>query len=357
MRLQDEELEDLAASERVGQGADRLQESEEASDYGSDLEGVLARATVLEVRKGYSLVQIEEKPELPEGASPLPDVIRCRTRGSIKRFDLGVSSLVVTGDVVEVLIPPVTGEGEYEAVLTRVKEQQNAFRRLHPTGQAVQTLAANVDQIVIVASAAEPPFRPGFIDRVLACAAASDLPAVLICNKMDLGLPDRDRELLDVYRSLDVEVLLTSAVNGEGLDDVRRLLDGKRSVLCGHSGVGKSSLLIALDESLADEIRIGKVSSQTSKGRHTTTHARLHRVGNAEIIDTPGVREFAPADTDRKNLWGWFPEIAERRENCAFANCTHTVEKDCAIIEAVQSGEIHPRRHESYIRIYKTLPY
>jgi ribosome biogenesis GTPase len=148
--------------------------------------------------------------------------------------------------------------------------------------------------------------------------------------------------------------------------ELKRLLAGKRTVLSGHSGVGKSTLLMALDKSLSpDQIRTAEVSTQTSKGVHTTTHARLHllNLGSAEdeapatceLIDTPGVREFTPADTDRRNLWGWFPELAKLQGQCGFANCTHINEKNCAVRAAVERGEIHPRRHQSYVRIYETL--
>jgi ribosome biogenesis GTPase len=227
---------------------------------------------------------------------------------------------------------------------------------MHPSGRAIQTLSANVDRIVIVSSADEPPFRPGFVDRVLVCALSSHLPAALVLNKSDLGVKPADQELLQVYRDLDVDVLVTSALKGEGLEALRNLLSSGRTVLCGHSGVGKSSLLIALDPQRDGEIRVGEISDYTGRGTHTTTHAKLYQFPWGETIDTPGIREFTPADTDRKNLWGWFPEIAARRDACGFSDCTHLHEKNCAVLTALAQGEIHPRRHESYARIYETLP-
>ncbi|MCY3023295.1 MAG: ribosome small subunit-dependent GTPase A, partial [Planctomycetota bacterium] len=137
---------------------------------------------------------------------------------------------------------------------------------------------------------------------------------------------------------------------------------GKRSVLAGHSGVGKSSLLLAFDKALdTDVVPISEVSAHSGKGVHTTTHGRLFEVAlgegrRAEIVDTPGVREFAPADTDRRSLWAWFPELARLQGQCEYANCTHFHEKNCAVLAAVERGEIHPRRHQSYVRIYQTLP-
>jgi ribosome biogenesis GTPase len=230
----------------------------------------------------------------------------------------------------------------------------------------MQTLAANVDQVAVVASTAEPDFRPGFVDRVLVCASACNLPAAIILNKIDLGVNEKDAELLSVYRGFGLPIFLTSTrdvpAGAAGLSELKTWMAGKRTVLTGHSGVGKSSLMLALDPALsADDVRTAEVSTQTRKGVHTTTHARLFEVDfhdgtSAEIVDTPGVREFTPADTDRRNLWGWFPEIARLQGQCAFANCTHIEEKGCAILAALERGEIHPRRHRSYVRIYQTLP-
>ncbi|MCZ7643751.1 MAG: ribosome small subunit-dependent GTPase A [Planctomycetota bacterium] len=358
-RFDDERIEKAAASERLQVGASKetLEDVQDAQAYGAKLEGLAAAGIVLEVRRGSFLVELTRPPELPAGAAPCPGVLRAEPRGLMQHFDLGLSSLVAAGDEVDLIVPPVIGnDEEYVAVLTQVRPRRTEFRRLHPSGRAIQTLATNVDQVAIVASAAEPPFRPGFVDRVLCCASACALPARLVLNKIDLGVDESDRELLDVYRGLGVDVFLTSAMTFEGLEGLRAALLGKRTVLCGHSGVGKSSLLGALAPNLAEEIRVGEVSGTTSKGTHTTTHAKLYRLGAFEVIDTPGVREFTPADTDRRNLWGWFPEIAARQGHCGFSDCTHTVEEKCAVLQAVEAGAIHPRRHESYVRIFKTLP-
>ncbi|MBE7465017.1 MAG: ribosome small subunit-dependent GTPase A [Planctomycetes bacterium] len=357
-KLEDEQAADTVSFERlsVGSSKERVQEVEDAAGYGVDLQGFAARGTVLEVRRGTFLLELTQPPQLPPDAAPCPRIVRTEPRGAMQHFDLGLSSLVAAGDEVEVIVPPVSGNLEYVAMLTRVLPRKSAFRRVHPSGRAIQVLAANIDQVLIVASAAEPPFRPGFVDRILACALSSALPAKLIVNKLDLGLKEDDLELLDVYRGLGVEVLLTSATRGDGLDAFRAWLTGKCSVLCGHSGVGKSSLLRTVAPEIAGEIRVGEVSGYTSKGTHTTTHARLYRLPDGALIDAPGVREFTPVDTDRRNLWGWFPEIAALQGRCQFNDCTHTVEQGCAVLAAVAAGTIHPRRHESYVRIYKTLP-
>ncbi|MBI3832115.1 MAG: ribosome small subunit-dependent GTPase A [Planctomycetes bacterium] len=355
-RLSDDALADLPAEQRVATARRRLESDDEASIFGVPLKGARSRGVVVEVRKGHFLTELHQQPEQPPGSPPLPEFLRTVLRGTLEQFDRGLASLVASGDEIEVVLPPVSGDEEYEAVLTRVYPRTSEFRRLHPSGRSVQTIAANVKQVLVVASTVEPLFRPGFVDRLHVCALSCDLPMALVLNKMDLGIPDEVEQMVGVYRGLNLPVVKTSAATGEGLDELRALCAGKRSVLCGHSGVGKSSLLIALAPELEDLVAVGDVSEYNSKGTHTTTHARLHHVAGGEVIDAPGVREFTPADTDRKNLWAWFPEIASRQGQCEFNNCSHTVEKGCAILAAVAAGAIHPRRHESYVRIYQTLP-
>jgi len=386
-RLSDEQVEGLVGVEKRADAERWVDQLVDARAFGALLEGVPARGVVVEVRRGNFLTRMlsssppvtgeGEAERARDGLSPRPavwqpsDLLRTFVRGTLQHFDLGLSSLVAPGDDVELIVPPLEGERELvqhgqHAVLTRALPRRSSLRRLHPSGRAVQTIAANVDRVCIVASAGEPQFRPGFVDRVLVCASASDLPAILIYNKTDLGVPPADEELLQVYRSLGIEVFRVSVADPDSPQgDFAALKDrlaGTRSVLAGHSGVGKSSLLLAFDKSLdTDVVPVSYVSEHTGKGVHTTTHARLFLADfgdgrSAEIVDTPGLREFTPADADRRNLWGWFPELARLQGQCAFADCTHVHEQDCAVLAAVARGEIHPRRHQSYVRIYQTLP-
>jgi ribosome biogenesis GTPase len=375
-RMGDEALEELANAESPEDLDKRLEELGAAGDFGAKLEGASARGLVLEVRKGNFLTRIltaRETPAACEQRTWKPgEVLRTFVRGTLQQFDLGLASMVAPGDVIEVVVPPQAAETELvqtqlHAILTKVLPRRNEFRRLHPSGRSIQTLAANLDRVIIVASAAEPEFRPGFVDRVLVCAMSCDIPVALVLNKTDLGVQTRDEKLLDVYRQLNLQVLKISVADPAApqgdFPQLEQLLVGKRTLLTGHSGVGKSTILLALDSSLTPEtIRIGEVSSRTHKGAHTTTHAKLYELRGGstghptQVIDTPGVREFTPADTDRRNLWGWFPEIARLQGQCAFANCSHTIEKGCAVLAALERGEIHPRRHQSYVRIYETLP-
>ncbi len=375
-RLGDDDLSDLSSSEKKSNVERSIEELGDAQGFGARMEGLPARGLVLEVRKGNFLTRmLGGQADLGGGGSDAlwkaGGILRTVVRGTMQQFDLGLSSVVAPGDEIEVVVPPLSSSNELyqsdlHAVLTKVLPRRSEFRRLHPSGRAIQTLAANASRVFVVASAGEPGFRPGFVDRVLVCAAASGLPAALILNKIDLGVPEADEALLDVYRGLGIPVFKLSLLDSRSprgdVEPLLRELAGQRTVLTGHSGVGKSTLLLALDPQLNPEtVRTGEVSTQTGKGTHTTTHARLFNIalpGGAacEVIDTPGVREFTPADTDRRNLWGWFPEIARLQGQCAYADCTHAQGKGCAILAAVERGEIHPRRHQSYVRIYETLP-
>jgi ribosome biogenesis GTPase / thiamine phosphate phosphatase len=376
-RLDDDQLMDLEGGASHAPSGRSVEELGDAQRFGAAMDGERASGTVVEVRKGNFLTLMKDDSKSnASNANGMKiwkrdDILRTFVRGTMQQFDTGLSSLVAAGDEIDVVVPPMTDDkslfkSELHAVLTRVSRRRSEFRRLHPSGRSIQTLAANVDQVVVVASTAQPDFRPGFVDRVLVCAAACGLPALLVVNKMDLGLIDDDAELLSVYAALGVRVFKVSVADtgapaGE-FDALKSELAGKRTTLTGHSGVGKSSILRALHPVFdPDVIRTGEVSTQTQKGTHTTTHARLFRVELSagvygEVIDTPGVREFTPADTDRRNLWGWFPEIAALQGQCAYSDCDHTQEKGCAVLAAVESGAIHARRHQSYVRIYQTLP-
>lgn len=376
-RLSDDELHDLESNQSHATGGRSVEELSDAGGYGSELEGEKSKGTVVEVRRGnfLTLMNADATAEFERAFRwKKGEILRTVVRGTMQQFDMGLSSLVAAGDEIEVLVPPKSEDkslykSELHAILTRVAPRKSEFRRMHPSGRSIQTIAANVDQVVVVASTAQPEFRPGFVDRVLVCAAACNLPALLVVNKMDLGLEEDDAELLANYEELGVTVFKVSvgdsAAPSGDFEKLKRALVGKRTTLTGHSGVGKSSLLRALNPALDhDIVRTGDVSTQTQKGTHTTTHARLFRVDlfpgeegmSGEVIDTPGVREFTPADTDRQNLWGWFPEIAKLQGQCSFSDCTHTQEKGCAVLKAVEAGEIHPRRHHSFVRILQTLP-
>jgi len=215
-----------------------------------------------------------------------------------------------------------------------------------------QVLAANADFLLIVASAAKPAFKAGLVDRFLILADAGGVAPILCLNKMDLV--DAPPPEIENYRALGVPVYEMSCKTGEGIAPLREALAGKCGVLAGHSGVGKSSLINALDPDF--ELDTQDVSDATNKGRHTTTTARRYELaGGIALIDTPGVREVGLWRIEAAELDLYFPEIAETSAGCAFRDCTHTHEPNCAVLEAVESAAIARTRYDSYVRIRASL--
>ena len=264
------------------------------------------------------------------------ETLQCRARGKFRRE--GLSPLV--GDWVQVR-ELGNGEGFVEAVEAR----RNQFAR---------PAAANIDQLVILASAAIPVTEPYLIDRIASIAALKGCQVLLCLNKCDLDSAD---ELYDIYSRSAIPVLRVSAVTGQGLDALREAIRGKLSAFTGNSGVGKSSVLNALLPSLA--LPVGEVSKALGRGRHTTRHVELFSLGeDTYIIDTPGFSSFDTAEMDlalKQHLPETFPVFAPYVSDCRFTGCTHTKEKGCRVLQAVKDGLIPASRHRSYVRLYDEL--
>ena len=262
--------------------------------------------------------------------------VTCRARGKFRQE--GRSPLV--GDWVEV---KETGEGE--GMVWEIEPRRNAFDR---------PAAANVDQLVVVASQAVPVTDPFLIDRVSTIAALKDCGVVVCVNKCDLAPGD---ELAEIYRSAGFPAVCTSAETGEGVGELTELLRGKLSVFTGNSGVGKSSLLNAIQPGFS--LQVAEVSQRLGRGKHTTRHVELYRLDcGGEVIDTPGFSSFDAQDLDlelKERLPEAFLEFRPYLDQCRFVGCSHTKEKGCAILGAVKAGEIPRSRHESYIRLYNEL--
>jgi ribosome biogenesis GTPase len=223
--------------------------------------------------------------------------------------------------------------------------RRTVLARYTGSGRGERVLAANIDAVVLVASFGNPPLRPGLIDRYLIAIARGGAQPLICVNKSDQSTA-QERALIAPYEALEIPVLLCSAHTGEGLEDLRRQLAAKLCVFTGHSGVGKSSLLNALSPRLA--LETAEVSGATGKGRHTTTAASLHEIGDGiRVIDTPGIREFGvqplPADE--------VAEFAAYAPLCRFRDCTHTHEPECAVKAAVASGRIPEIRYEAYRKL------
>lgn len=219
-------------------------------------------------------------------------------------------------------------------------------------GAVEQVIAANVDVLVVVASAAQPPFRPGLVDRYLIAAQIGGVAPLLCLNKIDLVSEEPSE--IGIYRDLNVPVIRTSCTTGAGIEELRRAIAGKVAVLSGHSGVGKSSLLNALDPNLVTHTQ--PISEATQRGRHTTTSARLYELAcGTRVIDTPGLRALGLWQVTPEEVTYFFPDLAEAAASCRFRDCTHTHEPQCGVRMAVERGTIHRARYDSYLRIRASL--
>ncbi len=240
--------------------------------------------------------------------------------------------------------------GPRKTALSRPQPMRGKRQNPYDTELFEKVIAANMEQLVVVAAVKSPPFRRRLLDRYLIIAERGEMPLVLVINKTDLGEPDR--QLLDSYAGLNVRWIACSAATGDGLDEFRNLLTGRSSILAGASGVGKSSLLNALLPELTLPTR--QVRMRDDRGRHTTTAATVYDLpGGGMVVDTPGIRELG-IEIDSAELPWYFPEIAELAGDCKFRNCTHTHEPECAVIEAAEDGRIPPRRFGSYLRILES---
>lgn len=250
----------------------------------------------------------------------------------------------------------VQGEGD-AARLVRVLPRRTLLSRPDPHDAHMERLiAANVDLVVIVVSVRSPPLREGLIDRYLVVADRGGADALVLVNKADLLGEDREalEAILRPYADIGLRVLYTSAREGAGIEALRAAIAGRTTVFVGHSGVGKSSILNALAPDLA--LRTGEVNAWHGKGRHTTTASELHDLGDGtRIIDTPGVRSLGLTRVDAGALGWFFPEFEPFVGDCAYRDCTHDHEPDCAVRRAVEAGALPRRRFDSYLRLLRSL--
>lgn len=274
----------------------------------------------------------------------------CRLRGRLYEDPGSERHPVAPGDRVEVS-RTAPGEGVVEE---RHPRRSRLSRRAGRHGETEQVLAANVDQVAIVVAVRNPRLRPGLIDRIIVGATNCGVEPFVVVNKIDLGRSRIVDQVREIYQGLGYPVLTTSAIEGEGLEALRDRLAGKVSVLTGHSGVGKSTLLNRLDPALG--LKVGEVSRQSGKGRHTTTRAELLPVpGGGWVVDTPGIRAFGLWDLEAADLDIFFEEFQPLIERCRFYDCTHSHEPGCAVRAAVEEGRVDERRHAAYLRILQTL--
>ena len=274
------------------------------------------------------------------------ETVRCRIRGRLRLKGVRSTNPVVVGD--EVACEADEG-GDY--VIADILPRRNyVIRRASNLSKESHIIAANVDQALLMASLRSPETPTEFVDRFLVTCEAYKVPVTILLSKLDLQDAEAVAEFRAVYEGAGYRVLEVSVREGRGVEEVRELLAGRTTLVSGNSGVGKSTLIQAIDPSL--DIRTGEISESHHKGRHTTTFSTMYPLaGGGAVIDTPGIKGFGLIDIDEAELWHYFPEMMRVEPACRFYNCTHTHEPGCAVTEAVKAGEIAWPRYESYLKI------
>ncbi len=276
--------------------------------------------------------------------------VECKLKGQFRIHGIKTTNPVAVGDRVHFDFDEKTG-----GVITQIDERKNyIIRKSINLSKQAHIIASNIDQLVIVSSIVKPRTTPGFIDRLLVTAEAYHIPAIILFNKIDLceaeKANDRLHELLDLYNGLGYQSFPISALYQTGLEQVVDLLKDKTSLLSGHSGVGKSALLNAVDPNL--RLKTGAVSEYNEKGKHTTTFAEMHPLSfGGFVIDTPGIKEFGLVHFEKQEVHERFPEFRALMHQCRFGNCTHVHEPGCAVLKALENGEISATRYRNYLSI------
>ena len=304
---------------------------------------------VTRTQSGFCTVQTPEGP------------IVCQLRGKLKE-ELKESDLVVIGDRVTVERIPNDAD-QVGGVIVEVSPRQRVLSRVNPhsavgtSAERERLIIANPDQVIFVFAAAQPEPHVRMLDRFIVAAEKAAIPNICVCvNKIDLVADDPDPtvETFSVYEDIGYRLIYVSAKLRAGVQELHETLIGKITVFTGPSGVGKTSLLNAIDPELGR--RVAEISQATNKGRHTTRVSELIPVaGGGYVADTPGIRSIAPWNVEPHELDGYYVEIAKRVPNCKFQDCTHTHEPDCAVVAAVEAGEISFERYDSYLRLREAL--
>ena len=284
----------------------------------------------------------------------------CRLRGNYRLRGNKQTNPVAVGDEVEYVL-----QEDGTGVINEVHDRHNYIvRKATKLSKQTHVIASNIDRLCVVATLGFPRTSTGFIDRLLVTAEAYHVPACVVLNKVDLygepedGLWELHDEVKAIYEGAGYEVFAVSALQGEGLEELRQAIAGQTVLFTGHSGVGKSALLNALVPGL--DLRVGEVSEWSMKGKHTTTFAEIFPIemgsaGVTYLIDTPGIKEFGMVDFKTEELSHFFPEMRRVLHDCHFANCTHRHEPRCAVRDAVDAGTISAERYNNYLGIYDQI--
>jgi ribosome biogenesis GTPase / thiamine phosphate phosphatase len=280
------------------------------------------------------------------------EVLECRIIGKFRLDGLNLTNPVAVGDEVEYVYE---GSG---GLIKKILPRNNYVARQSPRQKHnIHLLASNIDQAVLIVTIVEPKVKPGFIDRFLIMTEPYDIPTTIVFNKADIygeGAMELFEEMRQVYEKVGYQILLTSATQNIGIEAFKNLLKDKVSLIGGQSGVGKSSLVNAIQPQL--ELRTGEISDYSGKGQHTTTFAEMHQLSfGGSLIDTPGIKTLAFNNLEPQQVTQNFRELFQYSENCRFSNCTHRNEPQCAIKEAVVKGNISEMRYANYLQILEEV--
>lgn len=273
----------------------------------------------------------------------------CYLRGRHKqKFKRNLNFLRV-GDFVTI------SENDGDTCVEEVLPRDSKFSRAMPNYEEIeQIIAANIDQIILINAFANPEFKFGLIDRYIAIAENNNLPIIICFNKADLVEGIDVTDIIEFYENVGYQVLVTSTETGEGMDEFKSILENKITVVSGHSGVGKSTLINCINPEL--DIRTHEISDYNEKGQHTTTLSVFHRLSKTSaIIDTPGIREIGLWGISKDELSRFFIDFTEYVEQCKFYNCSHLHEPKCAVRSAVENEEIELTRYENYLHMFEEL--
>ena len=280
---------------------------------------------------------------------PTGEIWNCRLKGKFKLSKTGINNPIAVGDYVRI----EAEEGQKsQGIISDILPRENYIIRksVHKTGHA-HILASNLDQMIVIASITLPRTSLGFIDRLLVSAQSFQIPAKVIFNKVDLLLEDEleyAKELATMYSSIGYEAVITSVPQSLNLDQVKHWLEGKKTLLAGHSGVGKSTIINAIVPDV--QLSTQEISTFANKGKHTTTYAEMFQIGPTTfLIDTPGIKELGLMEMENENLSSYFPEFKPFADNCKFYNCTHRHEPGCAVQIGLDQGLIPLTRYDSFV--------
>jgi ribosome biogenesis GTPase len=275
-------------------------------------------------------------------------VVKARLRGKLRLGGSRSTNPVVVGDRVE-----CSGSGNEVWIEEILPRRNYIIRRSSNLSHESHIIASNIDRAIVVATLFSPQTSMEFIDRFLVTCEAYEIPATILLNKIDLAMaadPDAVERFASIYRGAGYPVMFTSALTGEGLDEFRDSLRGVTTLISGNSGVGKSTLIKAVEPGL--DIRTGEISRSHGKGMHTTTFSQIYPLSEGGyIIDTPGIKGFGLIDIGGAELYHYFPDLMRVAPDCEFYNCTHTHEPGCAVMRAVEEGCISEERYVSYLKM------